>query len=85
MNIKALAKYTFKKKKNDGVPWWLNRLRIWHYYCHGSVCCCGEGLIPGPGTSSCCWCSPSKITKMNIMTAYGFLSGQIQKCLFIHW
>ena len=29
------------------IPWWHSGLRIWH--CH----CCGAGLIPGPGTSTC--------------------------------
>ena len=40
-------------KLNDikEVPWWLSRLRIWHCLCSGSVCCCGMGLIPCPGTS----------------------------------
>ena len=35
------------KKDGLGVPWWLNGLRTWHYYC------CGMGLTPGPGTSAC--------------------------------
>ena len=36
-----------KKKATFGVPWWLSRLRIWHYHC------CGMGLIPGQETSAC--------------------------------
>ena len=32
-----------------GVPWWLSSLWIWCYHCYGSGCCCGMGLIPGPG------------------------------------
>ena len=37
-----------------GVSWWHSRVRIWH--CH----CGGAGLIPGPGTSVCWRCTPSK-------------------------
>ena len=32
----------------EGVPWWLSRLRTW--CCH----CCGMGLITGLGISACC-------------------------------
>uniref|UniRef100_A0A8D1QSS8 Contactin-3 n=1 Tax=Sus scrofa TaxID=9823 RepID=A0A8D1QSS8_PIG len=33
------------------IPWWL-RIQSCHRYGWGH--CCGRGLIPGPGTSSCC-------------------------------
>ena len=33
---------------------WLNGLRTWRYHYSGLGCCCGVGLIPGPGTSACC-------------------------------
>ena len=39
--------FSFSIEKELGVPWWLQRLRIQH------GCCCGMGLIPGPGTSTC--------------------------------
>ena len=32
---------------------WLRGLRIWHCHCSGSGCCCGAGLIPGQGPSTC--------------------------------
>ena len=34
-----------------GVPLWYSGLRIQHCYYSGSVCCCGMGSIPLPGTS----------------------------------
>ena len=37
---------------NPGVVLWFSELRIWCSDCRSSGCCCGEGLIPGPGTSS---------------------------------
>ena len=43
-----------------GIPWWLSRLRTQCCYCCGSGCCCGVGLIPGPGTSLCCRCIQKK-------------------------
>ena len=44
----------FKKENPWGVPWWLSGLRI--RYCH----CCGTGLIPGLGTSTCHKCSKKR-------------------------
>ena len=32
---------------------WLSRFRISRYHCSSSDPCCGMGLIPGPGTSTC--------------------------------
>jgi len=39
----------------------------WVKDCHHSPsgCCCGVGLIPGPGTSTCCGCGQTKKTKQN--------------------
>ena len=42
---KLLSVISIKNRENR-VPWWPHRLRIWH--CH----CCGTGTVPGPGTSS---------------------------------
>ena len=47
---------TFKNKCSGGVPWWLSRLRIWHCHCYGLGHFCGEGLMSGPGTSTCHGC-----------------------------
>ena len=33
---------------------WHSGLRIWRCHCIGLDRCCGTGLIPGPGTSTCC-------------------------------
>ena len=41
------------KKLFKGVPLWHSGLRIWHWHCCGSGCCCGTSLIPGPRTSMC--------------------------------
>ena len=48
VSIILQSAYCFKK--HQGVPLWLRGLRIW--CCH----CCGPGLVPGPGTSTCCRC-----------------------------
>ena len=37
----------------QGVPWWLSRIRAWHYHCCGLGQRCGMGSLPGPGTSAC--------------------------------
>ena len=37
-----------------GVSRWCSGLRIWHYCCWSLDCCCGTGLIPGPGTTTYC-------------------------------
>ena len=38
---------------NGGVPWWCCGLSIQCCHCSGSIYCCGAGLIPGLGTSTC--------------------------------
>ena len=38
------------------VLFWLRGLRIQHCQCTGSGHCCGESLIPSPGTSACLRC-----------------------------
>ena len=43
----------------EGVPSWLNGLRIWWYHFCGSGHCHGAGLNPGPGTSA--WCRHGQI------------------------
>ena len=48
---------------NWGVPWWLNRLKIWPL---SLLCCCDAGLIPGPGTSACCGTAKTKQTPPNM-------------------
>ena len=40
---------------------WHSGLRIWHCQGNGLGYCCGVGLIPGPGTSTCHGCSQNKI------------------------
>ena len=50
-----------------GVPWWLNRLKIWHCHCHGLGCCCGIGSVPSSGTSKCQGCSQNKTVKKSMM------------------
>ena len=42
------------KKSTQGVPMWLNGLRIWHCHCSGWGCCYGARLIPGLRTCTCC-------------------------------
>ena len=32
---------------------WCSELKIRHGHCSSSGCCCGTGLILGPGTSTC--------------------------------
>ena len=41
------------------VPSWPSRLRVQRCRCSSSGRCCGSGLIPGPGTSTCHRHSPS--------------------------
>ena len=41
------------KTQRDGVPLCFCGLRIQHYHSCGLGCCCGTGLIPGLGTSTC--------------------------------
>ena len=41
------------KKAEQGVLLWLTGLRIWRCHCSGLGHCCGTGLIPGWGTSTC--------------------------------
>ena len=47
----------WNKEKNviTGVFLWLSRLRMQCYHFCSSDRCCGVGLIPGLGTSTCCW------------------------------
>ena len=39
------------KMKELGLLLWRTELGIWCCHCSGLVCCCGAGLIPGPGAS----------------------------------
>lgn len=55
-----MSKSTTKNYKTR-VPLWLSKLRIWCCHCCGLGCCCGTSSIPGPGTCTCCGCSPPKI------------------------
>ena len=63
--------WTDKKRKlvyltsrdENGVPWWLSWLRIWHCHCCGWGCCCGVGSVPGLGPSTCGRCSLKKKRK----------------------
>ena len=48
---------------SEGVPLGHNGLRTLHCHCSGSGRCCGSGLIPGLGTSTCCGCSKKKKKK----------------------
>ena len=43
------------KKKSVRVPLWCSGLRISRCHSNGSGHCWATGLIPGPGTSTCCW------------------------------
>lgn len=45
---------------NSGVPMWCSGLRIWCYPCLGSGLCCGTGLTPGQGSSTCHVCGQKK-------------------------
>ena len=36
--------------------------RVWHCHCSGLGCCCGPGLIPSVGTSTCCGCGQKKFS-----------------------
>ena len=42
------------RKAAEGVPWRPSGLRILRCYCSSSGRCCGSGLIPSSGTSTCC-------------------------------
>ena len=46
--------FNYKECKSR-IPWWPSGLRIQHCHCYRLGHCCGAGLIPGPGTSTCCW------------------------------
>lgn len=37
-------------RKGEGVLLWCSRLRVQHCHCSSLDCCCGTGLIPGPGS-----------------------------------
>ena len=45
------------KYTKAGVPWWLRGLKTWHCHYCGSGYSWGTVSIPGPGTSTCHWCS----------------------------
>ena len=49
VNIKEQISTTFE---TPGVPSWHSGLRIWHFHCCGSGCCCGMGWVPGSGASA---------------------------------
>ena len=51
---RRVSKSCYRNGMRVGVPWWPSRLRIQHCHCCGLGCCSGTGLIPDPGTSSCC-------------------------------
>ena len=55
-----------KNGHNQGIPWWHSGLRIQPCHCCSSYHCCGTGLIPSLGTSTCHRCSQKKKKKMNI-------------------
>ena len=48
------------KKHNTEVLLWLSGLRIQLCRCSSLNQCCGMGLIPGLGTSTCCRCGKKK-------------------------
>ena len=54
-----------------GVPWWFRGLRIQHFHCYGSGCCCDTGLSSGLGTSTCPGCSTQKIPKHTFLELCG--------------
>ena len=56
------------------VPWWLSRLRSQHSHCSSSGHCFGAGLIPGPGTSTCCRHGQKKKKKVNIFCIHTLIS-----------
>ena len=61
---RALQDVFLKKiKRYEGVPWWLNVLRIQHCHFCGSAYCCSMGSIPGPGISTCLECGQKKNKK----------------------
>ena len=43
-----------QKETDVGVPRCLSRLQIWSCHSRNLGHCCGVGLIPGPGASTCC-------------------------------
>ena len=43
-----------------GDPVWLSRLRVQHCHFSSLGCCCGAGLIPGLGISTCHRCGQKK-------------------------
>ena len=52
-----------KNGHNQGIPWWHSGLRIQPCHCCSSYHCCGTGLIPSLGTSTCHRCSQKKKKK----------------------
>ena len=51
------------KKNIVGVPLWHRGLKLQCCHCSSLGCCCGVGLIPGPGTSICGGCGQKKKKK----------------------
>ena len=54
LSLSHLMTCLFPSRLSSGVPWWPNRLRIWHCHCHGLGHCCDLVSISGLGNSACC-------------------------------
>ena len=69
-----------KRFKILEFPLWCSGLRIWHCHCSGLDCCCGAGLIPGLGISTCRGCSQKKfrIFKYEIFVCFSFYLTNVQ-------
>ena len=52
-----------KQEIKLGIPLWHRGLKIWCGHCSSLGHCYGMGLIPGPGISTCCGCSPKRNKK----------------------
>ena len=57
MRLSLLERF---KSNTKGAAFWHSGLTIQCCHCNSSGCCCGMGLIPGPGTSICCKCGQRK-------------------------
>ena len=67
------------------VPLWHSGLRIRHCHCSYSSCCCGTGLIPGPGTSECdgLGTAPPLLPSKKVERLFLFLA--VIKVFFFFW